>query len=115
MIEAKKWAHLRTVAKITRRRTAGRKATEEAIYYISDLGLDPEKIARPARERWGVENGLQHALDVVLSESNHIYRYRSGAANLSAIRKIVLHLLESRHFQTLQKQNQFEQDVFSLL
>jgi predicted transposase YbfD/YdcC len=90
LVEAKEWAHLRTVAKITRRRTVGGKTTEEEIYYISDLGLDAEKIARAAREHWGVENGLHHSLDVVLSEDNHIYRDRNGAANLSAIRKIVL-------------------------
>jgi predicted transposase YbfD/YdcC len=94
LIEAKEWAHLSTAAKIIRRRTVGGKTTEEVIYYISDLGLDAEKIARAAREHWGVENGLHHSLDVVLSEDNHIYRNRNGAANLSAIRKIVLAALE---------------------
>jgi len=40
--------------------------------------------------RWGVENGLHHALDVVLAENKYIYRDTNGARNLSALRKIVL-------------------------
>lgn len=94
LLEAKEWKGLKTAAKITRRRTLGEKTTEEIIYYISDLEIDAAKIARAAREHWGVENGLHHALDVVLEEDRHIYRNRNGACNLSAIRKIVLAVLQ---------------------
>lgn len=86
LLEAKEWKGLKTAAKITRRRTLGEKITEEIIYYISDLEMDAAKIARAAREHSGVENGLHHALDVVLQED--------GACNLSAIRKIVLAALQ---------------------
>lgn len=92
--ETKEWKELKTAAKITRRRTVEGKTTEEVIYYISDLGLDASKIAKVVREHWSIENGLHHALDVVLSEDDHIYRNRNGAANLSALRKIVLAALE---------------------
>jgi predicted transposase YbfD/YdcC len=92
--EAKQWQGLKTAVKIMRRRTLREKTTEEIIYYISDLELDATKISKAVREHWGVENGLHHALDVVLSEDNHIYRNRNGAANLSVIRKIVLAALE---------------------
>lgn len=94
LLEAKEWKNLKTAAKITRRRTIEGKTTEETIYYISDLEQEAERIAKAVREHWGVENGLHHTLDVVLSEDNHIYRNRNGAANLSAIRKIVLAALE---------------------
>ena len=94
LVEAKEWKNLRTVAKIVRRRTTNQKTKEEQVYYISDLDLDAEKIAKAAREHWGVENGLHYALDVVLKEDSHIYRDRNGACNLSAIRKIILAALQ---------------------
>lgn len=94
LVESKEWAGLKTAARITRRRTLEGKTSEENIYYISDLGMDATKIARAAREHWGVENGLHYALDVVLDEDGHIYRDRNGARNLSAVRKIVLAALE---------------------
>jgi predicted transposase YbfD/YdcC len=94
LLEAKEWRGLKTAAKMTRRRTIEGKTTEEVIYYISDLEIDATKIARAAREHWGVENGLHHALDVVLEEDGHTYRNRNGACNLSAIRKIVLAALQ---------------------
>lgn len=94
LIEAKEWRRLKTAAKIIRRRTIEGKTSEEVIYYISDLEIDATKIARAAREHWGVENGLHHALDVVLEEDRHIYRDRNGARNLPVIRKIVLAALE---------------------
>ena len=94
LLEAKEWKGLKTAAKITRRRTVEAKTTEEVIYYISDLEIDATKIARAAREHWGVENGLHRALDVVLEEDSHTYRNRNGACNLSAIRKIVLAALK---------------------
>jgi predicted transposase YbfD/YdcC len=94
LVEAKEWAGLKTAAKIVRRRTLEGKTSEEVIYYISDLDIDATKIARAAREHWGVENGLHYALDVVLGEDSHIYRNRNGARNLSVVRKIVLTALE---------------------
>lgn len=94
LVESKEWAGLKTAAKMVRRRTIGNKTSEEVIYYISDLEVDASKIARAAREHWGVENGLHHALDVVLEEDSHIYRDRNGARNLSVIRKVILAALE---------------------
>jgi len=92
--EAKEWKGLKTTAKLTRRRSIDGKTAEEVIYYISDLEQDATKIARAARDHWGIENGLHHALDVVLEEDRHTYRDRNGACNLSALRKIVLAALE---------------------
>lgn len=94
LVEAQEWKGLKTIARITRRRTKQEKTSEEIIYYISDLEMDASKIAQAAREHWGIENGLHYALDVVLEEDGHIYRNRNGARNLSVIRKIVLATLE---------------------
>lgn len=94
LVEAKEWRGLKTAAKLVRRRTVAGKTTEEVIYYISDLEIDATKIARAARDHWGVENGLHHALDVVLEEDGHTYRNRNGASNLSILRKIVLAALQ---------------------
>lgn len=94
LIEAKEWKGLKSVAKITRRRIEEGKASEEIVFYISDLDIDAKRIAEAVRDHWGVENGLHHALDVVLQEDKHIFRDRNGSRNLSAIRKIVLASLE---------------------
>lgn len=94
LVEAKEWKGLRSVAKVTRRRTEKGKTSEEIVFYISDLDMDAKRIAEAIRDHWGVENGLHYALDVVLQEDHHIFRDRNGSRNLSAIRKIVLASLE---------------------
>lgn len=94
LVEAKEWKGLKSAIKITRRRAEEGKTSEEIVYYISDLDMDAKKIAEAVRDHWGVENGLHHALDVVLQEDNHIFRDRNGSRNLSAIRKVVLASLE---------------------
>ena len=59
LVETKEWAGLKTAAKIIRRRTIEGKTSEEVIYSISDLEIDATKIARAAREHWGVESAPQ--------------------------------------------------------
>ena len=59
LIKAKEWKGLKTAAKLIRRRTLHEKTTEEVVYYISDVEMDATKIARAAREHWGVESAPQ--------------------------------------------------------
>lgn len=88
------WKGMRTVLKITRRRTDGDRSTWEFCYFISSLDIDAPLLAHAIRGHWAVENKLHWSLDVIFREDNGKYKNRSGAQNLSAIRKIALGMLK---------------------
>lgn len=87
------WSSCCCVGRVTRKRTKGDKVSEETTFYISSLDFDIEQFSKSTRGHWGVENGLHWALDVIFREDKHRYQERTGAANLSLIRKIALGVL----------------------
>lgn len=87
------WNNCRSIGRVIRKRTKREKTSIEICFYITSLELDIEKFSKAAREHWGVENGLHQALDVVFDEDHHRYQDRTGAANLSLLRKVALGIL----------------------
>ncbi len=87
------WAGCQCVGRVTRKRIKGEKSTKETMYYITSLDFEVEQFGKSVREHWGVENGLHWALDVIFREDGHRYQKRTGAANLSLMRKIALGVL----------------------
>lgn len=88
------WKGMKTVAKVIRRRTYDNKSTWEICYFISSLDINAELLAHAIRGHWAVENNLHWSLDVIFREDNSKYKNRSGAQNLSVIRKIALGMLK---------------------
>lgn len=87
------WTGLRSIGRVTRKRTKKDKTSVEVCYYITSLDLEIEKFAKGVRKHWGVENGLHLPLDVIFDEDRHRYQDRVGAANLSLLRKVALAIL----------------------
>ena len=89
-----KWENVNSIARIRRETTclASGDTREETRYYISSLGLQPERIARAARAHWDIENKLHWQLDVSFREDDD--RKRGNAAqNFSLVRKFALFAL----------------------
>ena len=85
------WKNVNSIARIRKETTClsnGRR-TEETRYYISSLGLQPERIAKAARAHWDIENGLHWQLDVSFGEDDDRKRGNT-VQNFSLIRKFAL-------------------------
>lgn len=88
------WENVNSVARIRRETTclASGRRTEETRYYISSLGLQPERIAEAARAHWNIENRLHWQLDVSFGEDGDRKRGNT-AQNFALIRKFALFAL----------------------
>ena len=66
----KEWKDIKSVVRITSTRI--KKSTGESVvserFYITSLGLDPQKIAESIQAHWSIENSLHWQLDVSFAE-----------------------------------------------
>ena len=85
-----KWAGLRSVTRIeteTFRQKTGTTTRDER-YFISSLGVDPERALQAARSHWEVENPLHWVLDMVFDEDHSRARSGFSAENLAIMRQM---------------------------
>ena len=83
-----KWAGLRSVVRIeteTFRQKTGTTTRDER-YFISSLGVNPERILQAAHSHWEVENPLHWVLDMVFDEDHSRARCGFSAENLAVMR-----------------------------
>lgn len=83
-----KWAGLKSVVKVeteTFRQKTGATTRDER-YFISSLGVDPERALQAARSHWDVENPLHWVLDMVFDEDHSRARSGHSAENLAIMR-----------------------------
>jgi predicted transposase YbfD/YdcC len=91
--QKEKWRDLRTMVIATSRVQQDERETWESRMFISDLAPDAASLGHAVRKHWGIENGQHWVLDVAFSEDAARQQDRNGAANLGAIRRLVLSLL----------------------
>ena len=70
------------------------KTSEEVRYFIGSKRAGARYYGKALREHWHVENSLHWRLDVVLGEDANRVQQRNAAANLAALRRMVLNLLK---------------------
>jgi predicted transposase YbfD/YdcC len=97
----KDWMGMKSVGKVTRRRTFEDRSTFETCYFLMSIELKAKLFAHAVRGHWGVENKLHWSLDVIFREDHSKYRDRVGAQNLSAVRKIALGFLQKDDFSKI--------------
>ena len=92
----KGWEGLQSIVKLTslRRDIKTGVESEEVRYYISSIGLDPERILRSIRAHWGIENNLHWHLDVTFNEDS-TRKTKNAAANFSLLNKIALMVVKN--------------------
>lgn len=91
----KQWKEVKSVVRILSKRTI-KSTGETAItqrYYLTSLGLDPQKIAESIRDHWAIENNLHWQLDVSFGEDAS-KKTGNAAQNVSLINKIALMLIK---------------------
>lgn len=72
---------------------ATKKLSCEKRYYITSLGLEPEKISKAIRSHWNIENNLHWQLDVSFREDAG-RKVGNAAQNFSLINKMALYIIK---------------------
>lgn len=85
------WEKIQSVVRVSSRRTikATGKTAVSHRFYISSLGLEPQKIAEAIRAHWAIENNLHWQLDVSFDEDQG-RKTGNAAQNVSLMNKIAL-------------------------
>jgi predicted transposase YbfD/YdcC len=99
--QRKRWRDLRTLVLATSCVTEGEKETWETRMFISDLSPRARSLGDAVRRHWGIENGQHWVLDVSFHEDAARQQDRNGAANLGAVRRLIVSLL--RQEKTLKR------------
>ena len=97
------WSGLKAFGCIRSSRTVKEVTTTEYRYFLTSL-TDTAQFAHSVRAHWGIENKLHWTLDVVFREDYARNRKDHSAANLAALRKIVLNLIRLEPTEKLGKQ-----------
>lgn len=87
---------VKSVVRVKSERTvvSTQESSTEFRYYITTLGLEPERIAHAVRSHWSVENCLHWQLDVSFSE-DAARRTGNGAQNYSLMNKMALQIIKN--------------------
>lgn len=90
-LQYNEWAGLKSLVCLTsyREELKSGKVSQEKRFYITSLGLEPEKIASAIRTHWSIENNLHWQLDVTFREDD-TRKSKNAALNFSLINKIAL-------------------------
>ncbi len=90
------WPGLKSVAVVRSSRKNILKGTMEyhARYYISSLNADAERIAKAAREHWGIENEVHYILDVSKGEDKTRISVDNAPEILSLMNKWALNIVK---------------------
>lgn len=90
--ESSKWAGIRTVIEVKRKRDIKDKIEEETQYYISSLPINIIQVAETIRGHWEVENKAHWVLDVTYKEDESRIRRENAAENIATARRFALNL-----------------------
>lgn len=91
---AQKWAGLRSLVMITRKRIIDGEETVKTRFYISSLPENAEQILEVSRQHWSIENCLHWVLDVAFNEDRSRVRTNHAPANLAVLRHMAVNLLK---------------------
>ncbi len=89
------WAGLASLVMVMRHWVdhATGQVSDEVRYFISSLPAKVKRLARVARQHWGIENGLHWVLDVAFNEDRMRQRDRQGIENLALLNRLAVSLL----------------------
>lgn len=88
-----RWTNIRSIARITSKRTIQGRTTMQSRYFISSLKADAKEILSAVRAHWKIENSLHWSLDVAFREDESRVRIKHAGENLALVRKFAMNLL----------------------
>jgi predicted transposase YbfD/YdcC len=83
------------VARVEVWRTLGDKTTHQVRSYALSKVMPPDEVLRIVRNHWAIENNLHWQLDVLMAEDQTRNRKDNGPANLAALRRLALNVLQA--------------------
>ncbi len=83
------------VARVEVWRTRAGKTTHQVRTYALSKPMPPDEVMRIVRNHWAIENNLHWQLDVLMNEDNTRNRKDNGPANLAALRRLILNVLQA--------------------
>lgn len=94
-----KWQNLKCFIRVESERTDHEEHGElrtkkEVRYFMSSLQTSIKEAAEAIRSHWGIENKLHWQLDVSFNEDHCRARIKNSAANLAALRRMILNMLK---------------------
>ena len=89
-----RFKNITTLLKIINRTEYPDRCTVDTRLYISSAPLDIDRLAKTARDHWGVES-MHWLLDVEFKDDLSRYRSGFGAKNMSIIRRYALNLVRA--------------------
>ena len=89
-----RFKNIKTIVKVHARVEYADRCSFDTRYYISSAHLDIERIARGARDHWGVES-MHWLLDVEFKDDLSRYRTGHGAKNMAIVRRFALGLVRA--------------------
>jgi predicted transposase YbfD/YdcC len=92
--QAKKWANLKSIVMIVRKRIIDGEETVKTRFYISSLEPVAKRILKASRQHWNIENGLHWVLDIAFNEDRSRVRKVHAPANLAVLRHMAVNLLK---------------------
>ena len=87
------WKDLRSLVVITSCREIDGEEHWETRQYITSHAPQAKLLAKAIRQHWGIENTQHWTFDLTFGEDSRRQQDRHGAANLAAVRRLVLSLL----------------------
>jgi len=92
--QAHKWANLKSIIMIVRKRLIDGEETVKTRFYISSLSPNAQRILQATRQHWSIENGLHWVLDIAFNEDRSRVRKDHAPANLTVLRHMAVNLLK---------------------
>lgn len=98
--------HARQVARLQRRRRAGRTGAwrTQVVFLITDLTAeraDPARLMQLARGHWGIENRVHWVRDVTFDEDRHTLRTGHAATVMATFRNTAITLLRQARYPNI--------------
>jgi predicted transposase YbfD/YdcC len=110
------WTGIKSLIRVERVGTRGRKQYHEVVCYISSLNSSAQDFACGIRGHWSIENCLHWVKDVVLDEDDSTIRLGNAPANLSIVRAIALNILRRNGHSSITTATRFlSHDIDKLL
>jgi len=87
------WTDLKSLIVVTSGREVDGNESWDSRYDITDRPPRAQPLGHAVRKHWGIENSQHWVLDVAFGEDSRRQQDRNGAANLAAVRRLVVSLL----------------------
>jgi predicted transposase YbfD/YdcC len=92
--QAHKWANLKSIVMIIRKRLIDGAETVKTRFFISSLLPNAQGILQATRQHWSIENGLHWVLDIAFNEDRSRVRKEHAPGNLAVLRHLAVNLLK---------------------